>query len=51
MTIIGAWGGFEKGWDAQVEKAAAARFKGAEGQATFENVSLVVTPELAYSVT
>lgn len=53
VTIIGAWGGFEKGWAAQVEKRyewAAARFKGTEGDATFENISLVVTPELAYSV-
>ena len=53
VTIIGAWGGFEKGWVAQVEKRyewAADRFKGAEGEAVFENISLVVTPELAYSV-
>ena len=53
VTIIGGWGGFEKGWAAQVEKRyewAAARFKGSEGPIEFENISLVVTPELAYSV-
>jgi ketosteroid isomerase-like protein len=51
VTIVGGWGGYERGWAKQVEKRyewAAARFKG--GQVHFENVSLVVTPELAYSV-
>lgn len=53
VTIVGAWGGFEKGWAAQVEKRyewAANRFKGSERGVEIENVSLVVTPELAYSV-
>ena len=53
VTIIGAWGGFEKGWAAQVEKRyewAAGRFKGSEGSVELENISLVVTAELAYSV-
>jgi ketosteroid isomerase-like protein len=53
VTIIGGWGGFEKGWAEQVEKRyewAANRFKGAEGKIDIENVSLVVTGEMAYSV-
>jgi ketosteroid isomerase-like protein len=53
VTIVGAWGGFEKGWAAQVEKRyewAAGRFKGSEGSVELENISLVVTAELAYSV-
>jgi ketosteroid isomerase-like protein len=53
VTIIGAWGGFEKGWAAQVEARyewAASRFRGIEGEATFETISLIVTSELAYSV-
>ena len=53
VTIIGAWGGYEKGWAEQVAKRydwAASRFKGLEGPMEFENISLVVTPELAYSV-
>jgi len=53
VTIIGGWGGFEKGWEAQVEKRyewAANRFKGAEGKIEIENISLVVTGEMAYSV-
>ena len=52
-TIIGGWGGFEKGWSAQVEKRyawAASRFKGADGHVQVENISLIATPELAYSV-
>jgi hypothetical protein len=51
VTIIGGWGGYERGWTEQVEKRyewAAARFEG--GEVHFENLSLVVTPELAYSV-
>ena len=51
VTIIGGWGGYEHGWIDQVEKRyewAAARFAG--GEVHFENISLVVTPELAYSV-
>ena len=51
VTIIGGWGGYERGWTEQVEKRyewAAARFEG--GEVHFEDISLVVTPELAYSV-
>jgi ketosteroid isomerase-like protein len=51
VTIIGGWGGYDRGWTEQVEKRyewAAARFEG--GEVHFENISLVVTPELAYSV-
>jgi len=51
VTIVGGWGGYERGWTEQVEKRyewAAARFEG--GEVHFENLSLVVTPELAYSV-
>lgn len=53
VTIIGAWGGFEMGWAAQVEKRyewAANRFKGSQRGVDIDNISLVVTPELAYSV-
>jgi ketosteroid isomerase-like protein len=53
VTIVGGWGGFEKGWSAQVEKRyewAANRFKGAEGKIKIENISLVATSEMAYSV-
>src|SRR3984893_17511639 len=51
VTIIGGWGGYERGWTEQVEKRyewAAARFEG--GEVHFEDISLVVTRELAYSV-
>ena len=53
VTILGGWGGFEKGWDEQVEKRydwASSRFSSDEDQRQIENISLVVTPELAYSV-
>ena len=53
VTIIGAWGGFEKGWAAEVEKRyewAAGRFLGSKRGMELENISLVVTAELAYSV-
>ena len=53
VTIMGGWGGFEKGWAAQVEKRydwASARFASGEDERRIENVSLVVTPQLAYSV-
>ena len=53
VTIVGGWGGFEKGWDAEVEQRydwAGGRFKDAKGSVEFESISLVVTPELAYSV-
>jgi ketosteroid isomerase-like protein len=52
-TIIGGWGGFEKGWVAQVKKRyewAADRFRGAEGEVEIENISLVTANEMAYSV-
>ena len=53
VTIVGAWGGFEKGWAAQVEKRyvwAARRFLGSGRGVELENISLVVTAELAYSI-
>jgi ketosteroid isomerase-like protein len=53
VTVIGAWGGFEKGWAADVEKRyewAAGRFLGSKRGMEVENISLVVTAELAYSV-
>lgn len=53
VTIVGAWGGFEKGWAAQVVRRyewAAGRFMGSESGVELENISLIVTPELAYSV-
>ena len=53
VTIVGGWGGFEKGWAAHVEKRyewAANRFKGADGEIKIENISLVATSEMAYSV-
>jgi ketosteroid isomerase-like protein len=53
VTIMGGWGGFEKGWVAQVEKRydwASARFASDEDERQIENISLVVTSEMAYSV-
>jgi ketosteroid isomerase-like protein len=53
VTIMGGWGGFEKGWVDQVEKRydwASARFASGDDERTTENISLVVTPEMAYSV-
>jgi ketosteroid isomerase-like protein len=53
VTIVGGWGGFERGWLAEVGKRyawAATRFTGAEGEVQVENVALIATPELAYSV-
>ena len=53
VTNEGGWGGFEKGWSSEVRKRyawAASRFAGAEGEVRVENVTLVATPELAYSV-
>ena len=52
-SIFGGWGGYEKGWAAQVEKRydwASARFASGEDERKIENISLVVTPEMAYSV-
>ena len=54
VTIMGGFGGYEKGWSGQVEKRydwASARFAGGQSERhDIENISLVVTPELAYSV-
>jgi ketosteroid isomerase-like protein len=53
VTILGGWGGFEKGWVEQVERRydwASARFSSDEDQRQIENISLVATPEMAYSV-
>ena len=51
VTIFGGFGGYEHGWKEQVEKRfewAAARFQG--GTMTSENLSLIVSPDLACSV-
>jgi len=51
VTIFGGFGGYEHGWNEQVEKRlewAAARFLG--GVTTSENISLIVSPELACNV-
>ena len=51
VTIIGGWGGVEKGWNAQVEKRydwASARFATDDDERRIENVSTVVTLEMAY---
>ena len=54
VTIIGGWGGVEKGWGAQVEKRydwASARFATDDDERrALENISTVVTPEMAYTV-
>ena len=53
VTIIGGWGGVEKGWSAQVEKRydwAAARFATDDDERRTENISTVVTAEMAYTV-
>lgn len=52
-TIMGGFGGYEKGWNAQVEKRydwASAQFAAEAVEQQVENIALVVTPELAYSV-
>jgi len=51
VTIFGGFGGYEHGWNEQVEKRlawAAARFRG--GALTSENISLIVAPALACNV-
>lgn len=51
VTIVGGWGGYERGWCQQVEKRyewAAARIK--SGHVEFENIALVATSEMAYRV-
>jgi ketosteroid isomerase-like protein len=53
VTVLGGYGGFEKGWSAQVEKRydwASARFNSTEDERRVENISLVVASEMAYSV-
>ena len=53
VTVLGGYGGFEKGWSAQVEKRydwASARFNSTEDERRIENISQVVTPEMAYTV-
>jgi hypothetical protein len=53
VTIIGGRGGIEKGWSAQVEKRydwASARFATDDDERRIENISTVVTPEMAYMV-
>ena len=53
VTIIGGWGGVEKGWAAEVEKRydwASARFASDDDERRVENISTVVSPELAYTV-
>jgi ketosteroid isomerase-like protein len=52
ITIAGAWGGYEHGWDDVVRRYnwATAKFKGKNNRLYFENVSQIETAELAYSV-
>ena len=54
VTIVGGWGGFEKGWSTRVERRydwASARFAtDDDDQRQIENISTVVTQELAYTV-
>jgi len=54
VTIMGGSGGFEKGWVDQAEKRynwASARFAtSGDDERTTENISLVATSEVAYSV-
>ena len=53
VTIIGGWGGVEKGWNAQVEKRydwASARFATDDDERRIENISTVVSSEMAYLV-
>jgi ketosteroid isomerase-like protein len=50
VTIFGGFGSYEAGWNQQVQKRlawASARFRGGETQS--ERISLITTPELAYS--
>ena len=48
-TSFYGWGGYEKGWDAVSRRWdwAGGQFKG--GTVSYENVTTVVTPELAYT--
>lgn len=47
-TSFYGWGGYEKGWDAVARRWdwAGQQFQG--GTVTYENITTVVTPELAY---
>jgi ketosteroid isomerase-like protein len=48
-TSFYGWGGYEKGWDAVAQRWdwAGQQFKG--GTVSYENITTVVTPELAYT--
>lgn len=49
VTAFYGWGGYERGWDAVRERWnwAAAQFAG--GTVDYENLTTVVTPEMAYT--
>ena len=49
VTAFYGWGGYERGWDAVRERWnwAAAQFAG--GTVAYENLTTVVTPEMAYT--
>jgi ketosteroid isomerase-like protein len=53
VTIMGAWGAFEKGWTEVGPRYdwAAARFKKSGAKATFEYISQIVYDEMAYTIT
>jgi len=53
VTIVGGWGGIEKRWSAQVEQRydwASARFATNDDQRQIQNISTVVTRDMAYTV-
>jgi len=53
VTIVGGWGGIEKGWSAQVEQRydwASSRFATDDDQRQVENISTVATRDMAYTV-
>jgi hypothetical protein len=52
VTIVGAWGGYERGWEEVASRYdwAAAQFANSNGRVDVENVSTVVGSELAYTV-
>lgn len=49
-TLFGGWGGYERGWEQLAPRYdwASARFAG--GDVTFEEITRVATPDLAYTV-
>jgi ketosteroid isomerase-like protein len=49
VTAFYGWGGYERGWDAVRERWnwAAAQFAG--GTVDYDNLTIVVTPEMAYT--